>query len=80
MQTTLITLSGLFLVSSLFILMSHRSKYQKFLDGLKIYQNVKVYNKGQNRISTYCVEQINREDETVVLSDGKTYSFNDLLY
>lgn len=52
---------------------------RKFLQSLEKGKYVSVYNEETHRVNYRCIISIDLENKEVLLSDNKTYSFNDLL-
>jgi hypothetical protein len=79
MTTLLIVISVLFVAFIAFVLIRSGVKRRKFLKSLYIGQYVNVYDAYEREICSFCVTDIDSLDETVKLSDGYRYSFDNLL-
>jgi hypothetical protein len=79
MTTLLIVVSGLFVAFIFFVLIRSGIKRRKFLKNLEIGSYVDVYDGNSREISSLYITEIDSLDETVKLSDGYRYSFDNLL-
>lgn len=79
MTTLLIVISGLFVAFIAFVLIRSGVKRRKFLKSLEIGSYVDVYDLRNGNVISLSVTEIDSLDETVKLSDGYCYSFNNLL-
>ena len=79
MKTSLIIVYSLVFGFISFFLIRSGIKRKKFLKSLEIGSYVNVFDEDNNDVFYCSIKEISREDEMVLLSNDKTYSFNDLL-